>query len=73
MIYRYSPVIKVDDGSMLQDPNGEYVRLEDHNNEVRRLKILIATYRNIPYPCHYFMTKEHWIDICNITAEVENQ
>lgn len=37
--------------------------------ENKRLKELVRTYKEMPFPCHDYMSKEEWEDICYLCAE----
>lgn len=39
---------------------------------IKHLKTLIRTYKDMPYPCHDYMTTEQWIEICHICHEEED-
>lgn len=45
--------------------------IEQLRNEIERLRDLVKTYADMPFPCHDYMSKEQWISICGIVADPE--
>jgi len=39
-----------------------------HREEAERLRKLVFTYGEMPFPCHDFMTADEWEQICAIVA-----
>ena len=43
--------------------------MHDYAKGIFRLKELVLTYENMPFPCHDHMSKKDWEDICHITSK----
>ena len=54
-------------GMSVEDMWKQDVELADQ--KITELKQLIKTFRNIPFPCHDYMTADQWQKICDICSE----